>query len=105
LHHLFQLTQDYIENFATLMDFFEPKKPLVDSISRFYVPGDGWLTDSIEEILRYLLKRPFFLRFNRQQLHQFLRSMRPQTFKTDDLIFVESEVAVILQGVVHIKSH
>jgi hypothetical protein len=28
-----------------------------------------------------------------------------KAFKTDDIIFVENEVAVILEGLIHLKSH
>lgn len=34
-----------------------------------------------------------------------MRHMTVKRFKTDDIIFVEDKVAMILEGVVHIKSH
>lgn len=31
--------------------------------------------------------------------------MKIRQFKTDDIIFIEDEICVILDGIVHLKSH
>lgn len=46
-----RLTVDYVENFAHLMEFYQPKNSIENSLKPFYVSKDGWLSDKIDEIV------------------------------------------------------
>ncbi|CDW75604.1 tpr repeat protein [Stylonychia lemnae] len=100
-----RLTTDYVENFENLMDFYQPRNTITDPICLYFVDGDGWKTDKVDLVVTKIKDRSFFKRFNRLQIKSFLKHMSVKKYKTDEIIFIEDAVAVILEGVVHLKSH
>ena len=50
--------------------------------------------------------RSFFRRFSKQHLSHFMRFMRCRRFERDEVLFVvDGDVMVMLDGLVHMKSH
>ena len=88
------------------MDFYGlPSYKNSSLISQFYVQNDGWKTDRIEEIVHSLKDRSFFCRFSKQHIKHFMKFMRCKRFKKDEVIFVDTEVQILLDGLVYMKSH
>jgi hypothetical protein len=59
--------QKYLEEFKELMNWYA-KPSNLESLFKYYVMGDGWLTDKHEDAVRLLGKHSFFCRFNPSQL-------------------------------------
>lgn len=70
-----------------------------------YVSGDGWKSDKIEFVVESIKNRSFFSRFTKTHLLHFMKFMRFKRFNKGDLIFVEKELIVLLDGLVFMKSH
>jgi hypothetical protein len=54
----------------------------------------------------YLLKdKPFFNRFSKETLLQYLAYSQPKYFKPAEIVFLNDQIGVITAGSVRIKSH
>jgi hypothetical protein len=54
-----------VETLLAAMTDIKPLELTQDSFLPYYVPGDGWLTDQVDKVIFYLLKRSFWKRFTK----------------------------------------
>ena len=88
------------------MDFYShPKYANQESLIPWYIPNDGWNSDKIELIIRALKNRSFFVRFSQSHIRHFLKFMRVKKYTKGEILFVETEIMVLLDGMVFMKGH
>jgi hypothetical protein len=70
-----------------------------------YVPNDGWKSDKIEFVIKALKNRSFFNRFSQSHIRHFLKYMSVRKYKKGEILFVETEIMILLDGMVFMKGH
>ena len=71
----------------------------------WYVPNDGWKSDKIELIIKSLKNRSFFGRFSQSHIRHFLKFMGVKKYNKGEILFVETEDMILLDGMVFMKGH
>ena len=95
---------EQIDNLKTLMDFYGVP-PSQQPIAQYYVEADGWRSDRIDEVVKSLKNRSFFSRFSQQHIKHFLKFMRCKKVEKGQVVFVDSQVHILLDGLIYMKSH
>ncbi|TNV73380.1 hypothetical protein FGO68_gene4626 [Halteria grandinella] len=97
---------DTLDSFQSIMEFYGvPNYSQSASLTSCYVLNDGWRSDKVELVIEAIKNRSFFQRFSKSHLLHFMKFMRFKKFNKGDLLFVENEVMVLLDGLVFMKSH
>ena len=88
------------------MEFYgHPKYDSQESLIGCYVPDDGWKSDMVEFIVKALKDRSFFRRFSQSHIRHFLKFMSVRKYKKGEILFVEADVMILLDGMVFMKGH
>lgn len=91
---------------ATFMDFYGvPKYENCEKIVPHYIPNDGWVTDKVEHVIKCLKDRSFFRRFSQSHILHFLKFMKVRKYAKGEILFVETEIMILLDGLVFMKGH
>ncbi len=88
------------------MDFYShPKYDSMESLDGMYIPNDGWRSDKVEHIIKSLKNRSFFCRFSQSHIRHFLKYMKFRKYNKGDILFLETEIMILLDGMVFMKGH